>query len=94
MASLDGLKRYASAHDETDAALLGECMLAAMRALESAGVNQREGDALYDLAVYQLATHYYDNRGVMVENGSPAQIPLGLQGIVHQLRYEPGVVQA
>lgn len=90
MADLNGLKRYAAVNDETDEALLEDTMYAAIRALEAAGVAERIDDKLYDLAVYQLATHYFDHRGVVQENGSSQQIPLGLQGIVHQLRYEPG----
>lgn len=90
MADLNGLKRYAAVNDETDEALLTETMQAAIRALEAAGVAERFGDSLYDLAVYQLATHWFDRRGVVMENGAAMQIPLGLQGIVHQLRYEPG----
>ena len=87
MAAIDGLKRYAAANDEVDEAVLSQCMEAAMQSLEAAGVRQREQSSLYDLAVYMLAVHYFDNRGVIQENGG-GELPFGLQGIVHQLRYE------
>ncbi len=39
---------------------------------------------LYDLAVYQLATHYKERRGMVGDD--PAQDAFGVQGIIHQLK--------
>ena len=40
--------------------------------------------SLYDLAAYQLATHYCERRGMVGEN--PAAEVFGVQGIIHQLK--------
>lgn len=88
MPEIRTLMRYAAANPDTDRGLMEVCMEAAMQWLENAGVTRREDNALYDMGVYMLATHYFDNRGVVSEN-SNQQIPLGVFSIMHQLRNEP-----
>ena len=90
MASLELFRRYARIGSDDEAQLFFD---AAKEWLEKAGVQEREGSALYDLAVYQLGTHYYDNRGVISENGSD-QVPMGVFSIMHQLRSEPSPKEA
>lgn len=85
MPDLNGLKRYAVASTDTDEVTLQLCMDAAVKWFENAGVPHLPDNPLYDLGVYQLATHYFDNRGVIAE-GSAAQLPLGIFAIMHQLR--------
>lgn len=87
MPNIQTLARVAAANADTDGAVLALCMEAAQRWLENAGAARRTDDELYDWAVYMLATHYYDNRGVMAD-GSAAEIPMGVMTIMHQLRLE------
>lgn len=90
MPDLEELCRYAGATLDTDRWLLNTCMEAAQLWYENAGVSRREANALYDLGVYQLATHYYDNRGVIADVGNIEHVPLGVFSIMHQLRSAPG----
>ena len=87
MPDINTLARYAAANSSTDTELLSRCMEAAQTWLQNAGVARRTDDQLYDLAVYMLATHYFDNRGVAAE-GSTAEIPMGVMSIMHQLRLD------
>jgi hypothetical protein len=86
MADLEGFLRFARANDETDQALALLHLTAAIRELEEAGVPERHGDMLYDLAVYQLGTYRMDYAGAIDDTGKSTGIPAGLQGIVHALR--------
>ena len=87
MPNIETLARWAAANMDTDRELLEMAMVAAQQYLENAGVPRYENDKLYDLAVYQLGVHYFDNRGVMAE-GSAAEIPMGVNAIMHQLRLQ------
>ena len=87
MPNLETLASFAAANLDTDRQLLALHMEAAQLYLENAGVARRENNALYDQAVYMLATHYLDNKGVVAENGT-AEIPMGVTSIMHQLRLE------
>lgn len=87
MPDINTLARWAAANAETDRDMLALCMEAAQLYLENAGVRRMTGNALYDLAVLQLAVHYFDNKGVLAEGGT-AQIPMGVNSIMHQLRLE------
>ena len=75
--------------DDVDDATVSLYLEAAQQYMKNAGVPEpKPGDVLYDLAVYQLATYYYDNRGP-APVGPMRQVPVqGLQGIIHQLREE------
>ena len=87
MPDITKLASYAGANLDTDRTMLELHMEAAQRYLEGCGVTRRTGDALYDHAVYMLATHYLDNKGVVQEGGS-GEIPMGVNSIMHQLRLE------
>ena len=87
MPNLETLAAFAAANLDTNRALLSLHMEAAQLWLENAGVARRENNALYDQAVYMLATHYLDNKGVVAETGT-AEIPMGVTSIMHQLRLE------
>lgn len=64
------------------------CLSAAKEYLKNAGVVEPEGEsALYELACYMLAMHWYDNRGVtVIGTVKDAEIALGLQSIIHQIK--------
>lgn len=93
MASIEGFREHAVIDgDVTDAQLL-LYLNAAMGYLQRAEVpapGASEAQAypleasLYDLAAYQVATHYYERRG-MVGEDTPAEV-FGVQGIIHQLK--------
>lgn len=71
MPNISDLKRYAVVDSSEDDFVLGKCMAAAERYLVNAGVLvPTEEDPLYDLCVYQLAVHYYDNRVLLVTRRS------------------------
>ena len=89
MPDITTLAKWAAANADTDRDLLALAMEAAMLWLENNGVPRMANDALYDLAVYQLGVHFFDNRGVIAE-GAAAEIPMGVMGIVHQLRLSEG----
>ena len=87
MPDINTLARWAAANADTDRELLALSMEAAQLYLEGAGVRRMTDNALYDLAVYQLAVHYFDNKGVLSEGGA-VEIPMGVNSIMHQLRLE------
>lgn len=89
MPNIEALAQWAAANVDTDREQLQLCMAAAEAWLAGAGVPVTARGPLYDLAVYQLATHYLDNKGVIAE-GNAAQIPMGVMSMVHQLRLEGG----
>lgn len=84
MPNIDDLKRYAVVDPTDDGHLLEDCMAAAVRYFENAGVPAPEAyDPLYDMGIYQLAVHYYDNRGATGEQQAP--LPFGVSSIIWQL---------
>lgn len=86
MATLEGLKRYAVVGPGGDTATLELCLAAAQEWFRGAGVDPPDNDnALYDIGIYMLALHYYDQRGVVGDK--IAELPLGVMSIMHQLRY-------
>lgn len=86
---ITGLRRYAHAIHETDEEL-SLFLEAAKEWLSNADVpDYAAKGALYTLAVYMLATHWLDNRAVMADAGSSAEVPLGVMSIMHQLRSTP-----
>lgn len=63
------------------------CLSAAKEYLKGADVFEPETpSALYDLACYMLAMHWYDNRGVVAVGTVQGSIALGVQSIIHQLK--------
>ncbi len=85
MPKLEELKRYAVLDPGGDEQLLKMCMEAAQTWFEGAGVPEpAEPNRLYDLGVYMLAVHYFDNRGVI--GGKDSELPMGVWSIMHQLR--------
>lgn len=85
MPSIEGLKRYAVLDPDGDAQTLELCMNAAKQWFENAGVPEPETkNELYDLGVYMLAVHYFDNRGAIGKDD--VNLPFGVFSIMHQLR--------
>ena len=86
-ATIDGLITYGYATDDTFQREIGQqCLDAAVTYLANADVPEpQEDNALYDLAVYMLAMHWYDNRGVATFGQVSGTIAKGVQAIIHQL---------
>lgn len=82
MASLDALRRYAVVDPGTSTQELQLCMDAARVSLTEMGVAPLNNNALYDLTLYQLATHYFEHRA----DGEATKIPPGVIAALHQLR--------
>lgn len=86
MPSIEELRRYAVLDPDGDVATLNMCMEAAKQWFANAGVAEpTEPNKLYDLGVYMLAVHYFDNRGA-IGSKNDEQLPLGVFSIMHQLR--------
>ncbi len=86
MPNLDDFRRYAVATSDSDSAMLEMCMNAAVEWYKNAGVDPPETQsALYDMGIYMLALHFYDNRGA-VDVQSVGELPFGVFSIMHQLR--------
>ena len=92
MADLEGFRGHAVIDGDVSDAQLQLYLDAAMGYLKASGVlapSDSEADelplesSLYDLAAYQIATHYNDKRGIVGDN-VPAEV-FGVQGIIHQL---------
>lgn len=89
MPDVTGLRRYSHATPDTTDEDLTLYLEGAKIWLSNAGVPALDGNALYTLAVYMLATHWMDNKGVIAEAGNVEHTPLGVFSIMHQLRSTP-----
>lgn len=67
------------------------CLRAAKEYLKGAGVPEKTDSALYDMACYMLAMHWYDNRGVVTIGTVQGTIALGVNSIIHQIQDYGGV---
>ena len=84
MPNINDLKRYAVVDPGEDDHELEACMAAAIRYFENAGVPEPyQEDPLYDLGIYMLSVHYYDNRGALGDK--TAELPFGVGSIIRQL---------
>lgn len=84
MPNIDDLRRYAVVDPAEDSRDLEMCMAAAQRYFANSGVPVPENeDPLYDLGIYMLAVHYYDNRGGVGDK--TAELPFGVCSIIRQL---------
>ena len=87
--TLDGLKEVLNADDlSLQPGYATLCLYSAKQWLQNAGVSGGANQELYTLAVYMLAAHWYDHRGVAEAGVSLQDIPLGVVSIIHQLRDE------
>lgn len=87
MVTLQGMMAYGYGDDagwQPDVAV--RCLNAAKEYYLTAGVKERDSE-LYDQAVYMLAMHWYDNRGVDVIGQVRGEMSHGVQSIIHQLAY-------
>ena len=91
MVGIDGLRRYAAPGPSGDEVLLQLCLDAAIAWFEGSGVDTAAyaDSPLYELGVYMLALHWYDQRGVMIASGSAGnkELPYGALTIMNQLRF-------
>lgn len=86
-ATVDGLcKAYGYGSDaDWQPSVAAMCLNAAKEYLSNAGVKERPNSALYDLCVYMLTMHWYENRGVMLVGQVRGEILNGVNAIIHQL---------
>lgn len=78
---IEDIKQYSNL-DTIDIELVN-MMEAAKLYLKNAGVDERENDQEYNLAVKMLADHWYNNRGI---TNKGYEIPYGFLSIVAQIR--------
>ena len=84
MATIEGLMDFGGMDNSPTLELMLE---AAKSWLADAGVSPRENYSSYDLAVYRLATHYYDTRGN--QEADRDLVPPTVISLMHQLRSAP-----
>lgn len=89
MLSLETLKRFAALDPDADDTVIQLCMDAAIKWFEDAGVPSGTVAKTYELGVYRLASHFYDNRG----NTDQAAdlVPPTVFSVIHQLRNAPAL---
>lgn len=61
MPSIEGFRAYARLDD--DEPIADACYAAAIGYGEAAGIPEMSDEPLYDMFVYAVALHFYDNRG-------------------------------
>ena len=66
------------------------CLRAAKEYLKGADVPEKADSALYDMACYMLAMHWYDHRGVVTIGTVQGEIALGVNSIIHQIQNSGG----
>lgn len=87
MADIEGLKQYLRL--ENDEEQLNMYLAAAKNYALHAGVTEPESDSpLYDLLIYMLACHWYDNRGVQTVGSNVNDLSLSVNSLILQLRNE------
>lgn len=86
MASLSEFKEYAVIDGDANGTAARIAFDGAVAWLKNAGVPEMDDDAAYDLAVYRLATMYFENRAGTPMPKGIEDLPYGVQGIVLQLK--------
>ncbi len=81
---LAACKSYLRVDMDDDDALISTLLDAAVTYLQNGGIPSDFGNALYDVAVWGLVLHWYDNRGTIAP-GSANALPLGVGAIILQL---------
>jgi len=88
MADLSGLMKQYSYFDDGNfqPEIAQMCLDGAKEYLKNADVVEPEGgSALYNMACYMLANHWYENRGVVAIGTVQGNIALGVESIIWQL---------
>ncbi|MEG1515272.1 MAG: head-tail connector protein [Clostridia bacterium] len=86
MPRIDDVRRYAVVDSDGDTKTLEMCVEAAVEWFKRAGVPEPDKqNALYEIGVCMLATHYYDMRSERVDQSTA--IPRGVFTIAQSLRY-------
>ncbi len=87
MASVEGLREYVREDEDSDSELT-PFLEAAMLYAEGAGVERDDESPLYDLLVYMIAGHWYDNRGIVSFSTAQGktEIPVAATALILQMR--------
>lgn len=85
--TMEGFRQYGYlAEGDLDEQMARMCISASKAYLLNAGCPEpAEDNPLYDMAVYMLAVHWYDHRGVMDAGAPKGPILYGVQAIIHQI---------
>ena len=90
MADIKGLKSYLRFMPEDDVDLeLIAFFDAAENYVVNAGVPAHHASGLYDILVYMVAGHWYENRGVTTDAYRITNLPMGAVSLINQLRSMP-----
>lgn len=84
---LRGFQAYGHINPGAEDDVCQLCLGAAEENLAGQGVQPAPESYLYILAVYMLALHYFDNRGMLADK--TAELPMGVMALVNQMHYKP-----
>ena len=86
MIDLNACKRFCGIVDPEEDPVIALCMNTAIAYHKAAGVpDNAQSDSMYDLSVYLLAGHYYDNRSQIGE-GMAAAVPPGVVSCIQLMK--------
>lgn len=86
--TLEEIKTYLKIDGEHEDMLLIDLQSIAESYLEEAGIKSNYSKPTYRLCVLMLITHYYSNRGVIIEKSkySTEDVPFGARALIQQLQ--------
>lgn len=86
MVTIEKLKNYLRIDDDLveDDSMLQDLLQTSRSYIErSTGKTYVDGDHVYDMAIVQLAAHWYDNRQVTAANGGAAvEVPFSVKNLM------------
>jgi len=88
MATVIGLREYCREDKSADKELK-LFLSASIGYITGAGVSIQKHEAyipLYDMTVYMLAAHWWDNRGIAIDKNLTGEIPISVTALLIQLR--------
>lgn len=85
---LEEIKTYLKIDGDYEDMLLIDLQLMVECYLEEAGIKKNYSKPTYKLCVLMLISHYYSNRGVIVESTkySMEDVPFGARALIQQLQ--------
>lgn len=96
MITLEQFKLYAHIDGSDEDAVIGSMLTAADAAVRDMTGKAPPGgaDEVFDIAVLQLAAHWYENRTPVTDGGSVTEVPFTLQALLNHIsmssRYPEG----
>lgn len=86
-ATFEGFMKYLRPMPDADKEDIKICFEAALADIHGAGVPEYKNNRLYDIFVYALAGHYYDNRNLQPIGASTEETQKMINSFVLKLRF-------